>query len=621
MSSLTRGAARALSFIVVAGLLAAAPAPAPGHAASRSASTGKPQPHAKDPAVMLAQAAPGVRARPDHYVVTAADGANVEEILADYRHRMGSPRRFRSVLAGFSVKMNPGTAKAVAQDERVALVEPDWLLDLATTQSNPTWGLDRIDQTHRPLTATYTYNSAGRGVRIYVVDTGVHGGHREFGRRVVRGYDATGRGSTRDCHGHGTHVAGTIAGRRYGVAKAATIVPVRAGCGMFRTTDVLASLNFVVRHHRAGQPAVMNMSLGGWGSRTLDTAVRRVIADGVTVVAAAGNEGANACYFSPGRVAGAITVGASDRRDRIASFSNGGSCLDVFAPGVAIRSASSRSRTRSVVRDGTSMAAPHVAGVAARILGRRPKASPDAIGRTIRSSAVRGRLRNRIYGDPDRLLQLPGRAAVRLHQAAPVSAVAGQPFAVTGTIRDAVSGRPVAGRTVHAYHRPLGAASWTRVGSGVTGATGQAVVRIKLAAAGDVQLRHPGAPDSRRAVAAASRVTVTAAPTRLDFDPWETYLWPGESTWLEGELYRPNSYAPIAGQVVTAYARTIGASTWQVVGSAATDAYGAVEIKFTPATTVDVQLRFGGTPTLQPATSGVSTITVEECDYYYDDWC
>ena len=496
---------------VVGAVLAAAPL---GQAAA-VAPQSTPRPAAKaadrpvDPAVLLARAAPGVRAKPEHYVVTIADGFDSADVLADFGRRVKPIRRFTQVMDGFSVRTDAATATALANDPRVVLVEPDWLLKTEDVQANPPWGIDRIDQRDRPLTDTYTYRSAGRGVRVYVVDSGVFAGHRDFGDRVVRGFDALGRGSTDDCVGHGTHVAGTIAGRRFGVAKAATIVPVRAGCDWLTTSNIVAALDFVVRDHRAGQPAVANMSLGGGPSRTLDAAVRRVIADGVTVVVAAGNESQNACYTSPARVGGAITVGASNRFDQVADFSNRGRCVDVFAPGVDVRSASRRSRTASVVHEGTSMASPHVAGVAARILGERRKASPATVGTTIRSSAGTGVLRNRWYGDPDRLVRLLGRSRTRLSVQATSSTIQGQVLQVSGTLRDAVSGVPLSRGKVRAYYRRAGTSRWNQVGAGVTGRGGGVAIGVVMSATGDLQLRHPGALDSARAASGTTRARIT----------------------------------------------------------------------------------------------------------------
>ncbi|NHA01717.1 S8 family peptidase [Nocardioides sp. W3-2-3] len=233
----------------------------------------------------------------------------------------------------------------------------------------------------------------GLGVDVYVVDTGIYTRHPDFGGRAVPGWDYVDKDSTpQDCNGHGTHVAGTASAGRYGVAKRARLIAVRVlGCdGAGETSTVVAGLDWVTRHHRAGKPAVVNLSLGGPVSAALDTAVRNVLADGVSVVVAAGNDNADACASSPGRVPGVLTVGASDRNDARASFSNIGSCVDLFAPGVGI--ASTWNDGRAKVLSGTSMAAPHVAGAVALYLQSHPSASPATVHAAIVGSATPGRV-------------------------------------------------------------------------------------------------------------------------------------------------------------------------------------------------------------------------------------
>src|SRR6185436_8134260 len=204
-------------------------------------------------------------------------------------------------------------------------VEEDSVMEIVTTQNNATWGLDRIDQTDRPLNGTYVYTSTGSGVTAYIIDTGIRFTHTQFGGRAVRGFDAIGDGRNgSDCNGHGTHVAGTVGGSTYGVAKGVRLVAVRVlSCsGSGSTSGVIAGVNFVTSNHTAGAPAVANMSLGGGVSTALDTAVRNSIADGVTYAVAAGNSNTNATSSSPARVAEAITVGSSTRTDARSSFSN-----------------------------------------------------------------------------------------------------------------------------------------------------------------------------------------------------------------------------------------------------------------------------------------------------------
>ncbi len=283
--------------------------------------------------------------------------------------------------------------------------EIDTVVTLETVQSSPEWGIDRIDQRSLPLDNRYEYISDGTGVKIYVVDTGINSLHTEFTSRIPYGLYATGFTSFEDCNGHGTHVSGTAAGTTYGVAKNATIIPVRVfGCSSTTSLSTLISgLEAVVADHLAGEPAVLNMSLGTSGSDSLDAAVQAVINDGITVVVSSGNSTSNSCLTSPARVTGAITVNSSNELDASSSFSNFGSCSDIYAPGESIRSAWYTSTSASAISSGTSMASPHVAGVAARILQRTPTMTPSQVWDAINSLAT-----PLIFapgdGDPDKLL-------------------------------------------------------------------------------------------------------------------------------------------------------------------------------------------------------------------------
>ena len=255
------------------------------------------------------------------------------------------------------------------------------------------WGLDRADQRALPLDGLITRAGAGAGVSTYVIDTGVYAAHSEFTGRVATGYSAIsdGRGSS-DCHGHGTHVAGTVAGANYGFAVDANIVPVRVlDCyGSGSTAGVVAGINWMINHHVAGVPAVANMSLGGSYDLAINDAVTRAVADGITMVVASGNESTDACTKSPASAPAAITVGATSNNDSRAYYSNVGACVDIFAPGSSITSASISGNTATALMSGTSMASPHVAGVAALILGNARSLTPAQVGAQLSADATVG---------------------------------------------------------------------------------------------------------------------------------------------------------------------------------------------------------------------------------------
>ena len=310
---------------------------------------------------------------------------------------------YQHAINGFAVEMTSEEAEALSQDFRVAYVEEDGIVTVDTTQSNPPWGLDRIDQRNRPLSGTYTYNWTGSGVRAYVIDTGIRTTHTQFGGRASNVFDAFG-GSGADCNGHGTHVSGTIGGSTYGVAKSALLRGVRVlDCnGSGSNSGVIAGVDWVTNNHI--NPAVANMSLGGGASSALDTSVNNLANSGVPIAVAAGNSNVDACGTSPARAANAITVGATTTTDARASFSNFGTCLDLFAPGSGILSSWFSSDTATATLSGTSMASPHVAGVAALYKQFSPGASSTTVRNAIVNNATTNVVTSAGTGSPNRLL-------------------------------------------------------------------------------------------------------------------------------------------------------------------------------------------------------------------------
>ncbi len=348
---------------------------------------------------------------PDHYIVVLSGfvkGRDVAPLARSLvaRHGGDIEHIYRDALNGFSIHASEATALAIARDPLVDLVEEDGVAQVVTTQFSPDWGLDRIDQHFLPLDNAYTYDNTGFGVNVYVIDSGIRFTHQDFGGRAVLGEDEIGDGQNgNDCFGHGTHVSGTIGGATYGVAKNVTLISVRVfNCsGGGSTSGIIAGVDFVLFNF--SPPAVANMSLKvSPGSSTLDTAIRNAIASGVTFTIAAGNDNTNASNDDPARVSQAITVAATDASDNRASFSNFGSVVDVFAPGVNITSDYYLSDTSTAVLSGTSMAAPHVAGVVALYLQSNPLADPATVQSSIINTATQGVVVNPGTGSPNRLL-------------------------------------------------------------------------------------------------------------------------------------------------------------------------------------------------------------------------
>ncbi|HXU81913.1 MAG TPA: S8 family peptidase [Polyangia bacterium] len=346
---------------------------------------------------------------PGHYLVVLEDRPGVQAAAAvgdrlAARHPMRRGHTYQRVLRGFAAEMSEADAAAVAADPDVAYVVEDGAVEYDVTQTNPPWGLDRIGQRTLPLNGQYTSTPTGKGVHVYVVDTGVLPTHEEFVGRASADFDAIQDGRTFDCMGHGTHVSGTIGGKTYGVAKDVRIHGVRVlDCsGSGADSGVLAGLDWVLVNHV--KPAVVNMSLGGPRFAEIDQAVQSLVAAGVVVVVSAGNSGAFAEDQSPAGEPLAITVGATDPNDNRAFFSNFGRVVDVFAPGFNVVSSWIGSNQATLTASGTSMASPHVAGVAALYLETNPTATPAAVAAAIVNTSTRGVVRDTGPGAPSRLV-------------------------------------------------------------------------------------------------------------------------------------------------------------------------------------------------------------------------
>lgn len=348
------------------------------------------------------------------YIVRLRDTTpNAAALSAQLAQQSGAQLLFRyeSAIKGFAARMSAAAAQALTNNPNVESVEQDATVSLNATQAGATWGLDRIDQRNLPLNSSYTDNFTGSGIYAFIIDTGIRSSHSEFldgtlKSRVLAGSTSIADGNgANDCNGHGTHVAGTVGGNTYGVAKAVWLVPVRvldcAGSGAF--SGVIAGIDWMIGQTSL-RPAVANMSLGGGLSASVNAAVAKAVDNGITVAVAAGNSNADACSSSPASEPKAITVGATTSTDARASYSNYGACLDVFAPGSSITSSWYTGDSAINTISGTSMASPHVAGVAALALSANPSASPAAVTKFIIDNSTPGLVTGAGTGSPNRMV-------------------------------------------------------------------------------------------------------------------------------------------------------------------------------------------------------------------------